>query len=455
MIGFTRLMCNMGTVSQEIVAQPPPAVDGSDRGQPRAAAPHEVRELHFSSDQRPLVVWNVTLRCNLRCAHCYIDASSAAAAGELTTDEARAMIDDLAAMGVPVLLFSGGEPLLREDIFELAPYAASKGVRPVLSTNGVLITDDVAKRIRDAGFQYAGISIDGTERHHDRFRAAPGAWRRSWEGLQRCLQHGVRGGVRFTITRDNAAQLPAVLEETVRRGVPRFCMYHLVYAGRGAELAARDVPLAEKRAVVEWLADRARELGEGGTELEILTTDNHADGIYLWRRIAQGGGDGAEVARSKDRHGGPKGLAIMDLLRRHGGCSAGRKFANVGPTGDVHPCQFWTHVSLGNIRKRPFSEIWSDESGLIGQLRGRGDRARGRLTARTPRDFRRPLRPPKRDFGTSWPAKAEVAPTLGGKCGRCRFQEVCGGCRVRAEAVTGDAWAEDPACYLTDEEIAG
>jgi len=402
MIGFTRLMCNMGTVSQEIVAQPPSAVDGSDRGQPRAAAPHEVRELHFSSDLRPLVVWNVTLRCNLRCAHCYIDASSAAAAGELTTDEARAMIDDLAAMGVPVLLFSGGEPLLREDIFELAPYAASKGVRPVLSTNGVLITDDVAKRIRDAGFQYAGISIDGTEEHHDRFRAAPGAWRRSWEGLQRCLQHGVRGGVRFTITRDNAAQLPAVLEETVRRGVPRFCMYHLVYAGRGAELAARDVPVAEKRAVVEWLADRARQLGEGGTELEILTTDNHADGIYLWRRIAQGGGDGAEV---------------MDLLRRHGGCSAGRKFANVGPTGDVHPCQFWTHVSLGNIRKRPFSEIWSDESGLIGQLRGR-------------------------------------ATLLGGKCGRCCFQEVCGGCRVRAEAVTGDAWAEDPACYLTDEEIA-
>ncbi|HUT74965.1 MAG TPA: radical SAM protein [Armatimonadota bacterium] len=392
MIGFTRLMCNMGTVSAEI----------SYAEDAEAKAAHEVRELHFSSDLRPLVVWNVTRRCNLRCSHCYLDATSAAAAGELTTAEARAMIADLAEMGAPVLLFSGGEPLLRDDIFELAPYAAAKGVRPVLSTNGVLITDEVAQRIRAAGFQYAGISIDGTEEHHDRFRGAPGAWRRSWEGLERCLKHGVRGGVRFTLTRDNADQLPAVLEETVRRGVPRFCMYHLVYAGRGAAMAAQDVPVSKKRAVVEWLADRARELGERGVELEILTTDNHADGIYLWQRIAAAGGDGDEV---------------MDLLRRHGGCSAGRKFANVGPTGDVHPCQFWTHVSLGNIRQRRFSEIWNDDSSLIGQLRARDT-------------------------------------LLGGKCGRCRFQEVCGGCRVRAQAITGDVWAQDPACYLSEEETA-
>ncbi len=387
MIAFTRLMCNMGTVSQEIAAQPPSAVG----------------ELHFSSNRRPLVVWNATLRCNLRCAHCYIDARGAAAKGELTTAEARAMVDDLAAMGAPVLLFSGGEPLLRSDIFDLASYAASRGIRPVLSTNGVLICDDVAKRIRDAGFRYAGVSIDGIEEYHDRFRAAPGAWRRSWEGLDRCLRHGVRGGVRFTITRANAPQLPAVLAEAVRRGVPRFCMYHLVYAGRGAQIAEQDVPVAEKRAVVEWLADRARELGNAGTPLEILTTDNHADGVCLWHRVSADGGEGERV---------------MSLLRRQGGCSAGRKFANIGPTGEVHPCQFWTHVSLGNIRTKPFSQIWSDESGLIGKLRAR-------------------------------------AKLLGGKCGRCRFHEVCGGCRVRAEAVTGNPWAEDPACYLSEQEISG
>jgi radical SAM protein with 4Fe4S-binding SPASM domain len=385
-------MCNMGTVSAEI----------SYAEEAEAKAAREVRELHFSSELRPLVVWNVTRRCNLRCAHCYIDATSTAAAGELTTAEARTMIADLAEMGAPVLLFSGGEPLLRDDIFELAPYAAAKGVRPVLSTNGVLITDEVAERIRDAGFRYVGVSIDGTEEYHDGFRGAAGAWRRSWEGVERCLKHGVRGGVRFTLTRDNADQLPAVLEETVRRGVPRFCMYHLVYAGRGTDMADQDLPVSKKRAVVEWLAGRARELGEGGVELEILTTDNHADGIYLWQRIAADGGDGDEV---------------MDLLRRHGGCSAGRKFANVGPTGDVHPCQFWTHVSLGNIRQRRFSEIWSDDSGLIGQLRARET-------------------------------------LLGGKCGRCRFQEVCGGCRVRAQAITGDVWAQDPACYLSEEETA-
>jgi len=395
MIGFTRLMCNMGTVSQEISH----AAD-ADRASATAAA-SQVSELHFSSDLRPLVVWNVTRQCNLACPHCYIDATGAAAAGELTTAEARDMVDDLAAMGAPVLLFSGGEPLLRRDIFELAARAASKGVRPVLSTNGILLSDDVAGRVHDSGFQYAGISIDGVEEYHDRFRAAPGAWRRSWEGAERCLERGVRSGIRFTLTRENAAQLPAVLDETVRRGVPRFCMYHLVYAGRGAALADQDVPAPQKRAIIEWLADRARELGEAGIPLEIMTTDNHADGVHLWRRLVRDGADGEQV---------------MQLLRRHGGCSAGRKFANVGPTGEVHPCQFWTRVSLGNIREKPFSEIWSDASGLIGELRDRSQR-------------------------------------LGGRCGRCRFQEVCGGCRVRAEAVTDDPWAQDPACYLTDEEI--
>jgi radical SAM protein with 4Fe4S-binding SPASM domain len=396
MIGFTRLMCNMGTVSQEIS-------HAQDSGARTVGTAQEAAELHFSSELRPLVVWNVTLRCNLACPHCYIDASRSAAQGELTTEEAQAMVDDLADMGAPVLLFSGGEPLLRSDIFELAARAASKGVRPVLSTNGVLLDDDVVKRLRDSGFQYAGVSIDGIEDYHDRFRAAPGAWRRSFEGAERCMKHDLRSGIRFTLTRENASQLPAVLDETVRRGIPRFCMYHLVYAGRAAALADQDVPVPEKRAIIEWLADRARELGEAGTSLEIMTTDNHADGIYLWQRLEREGGDGEEV---------------KDLLTRHGGCSAGRKFANVGPTGEVHPCQFWTHVSLGNVKHKPFSEIWSDTSGLIGELRARAER-------------------------------------LGGRCGRCRFQEFCGGCRVRAEAVTGDAWAQDPACYLTDEEISG
>jgi len=446
MIGFTRLMCNMGTVSQEISHAPS-----------AATATQPVGELHFSSDMRPLVVWNVTRRCNLACAHCYIDASrdapaslrscaaqdtgdapaslrsraardrGAAAEGELTTEEARAMVDDLATVGAPVLLFSGGEPLLRRDIFDVAVRAASKGVRPVLSTNGILITDDIAMRLRDAGFQYAGISIDGVEDYHDRFRGAPGAWRRSWEGAERCLAQGVRSGIRFTLTRDNAAQLPAVLDETVRRGIQRFCMYHLVYAGRGAALANQDVPAPEKRAIIEWLADRARELGERGVEFEIMTTDNHADGVYLWQRLARERADRRGAACHAPASDSTAATAsddeVMELLRRHGGCSAGRKFANIGPTGDVHPCQFWTHVSLGNIRQRPFSEIWADLGArhavpLLGELRSRAER-------------------------------------LGGRCGRCRFQEVCGGCRVRAEAVTGDPWAEDPACYLTDEETAG
>jgi len=389
LIGFTKLLCGRATVSRAV----------------RQARGEEAREpgmLQFTTADRPLVVWNMTTRCNLRCAHCY-NESGEASVGELTTEEARALIDDLAEMKAPVLLFSGGEPLARADVFELGAYAAAQGIHPVLSTNGTLITPDVAARLRDAGFKYVGVSIDGGREIHDRFRCREGAFDAAWQGIRNCRSVGLRSGVRFTLTKENVADLPSVLAKAVEERVERFCMYHLVYAGRGAALAQADLDPAQRRGVVEWLVEETRRLHAEGVDLEILTTDNHADGIYLYRAIQ---------AQQPER-----AAEVLELLAMHGGCSAGRKFANVDARGDVHACQFWGHFSLGNVRERPFSQIWQcPDHSLPCQLK-------------------------------------EMQVHLTGRCGECAYKAYCGGCRVRAEAIHGDVWAADPTCYLTDEEI--
>jgi radical SAM protein with 4Fe4S-binding SPASM domain len=388
MIGFTKLLCGGATVSRAL----------------RQASGQEQREpglLQFTTAERPLVVWNTTLRCNLRCLHCYNDAGQACA-DELTTQEAERLIADLAQMGSPVLLFSGGEPLLREDIYHLGDYAAARGVRPVLSTNGTLITAKVAGALKRAQFQYIGVSIDGLAETHDRLRCRAGASEAAWEGLRQARAAGLRTGVRFTVTRDNVDDLPGVLDQSVGERVNRFCMYHLVYCGRGAGLADRDLSAAERRRVIQWLVERTEELHRQRREIEILTTDNHADGVYLYRLIME---------RDPSR-----GVEVLALLAMHGGCSAGRKFANVDSRGDVHACQFWGHESLGNVRERPFSRIWQHPGHpLLGQLK----QSQGLLT---------------------------------GRCGDCRYKAYCGGCRIRAQAVHGELWGPDPACYLTDEE---
>lgn len=382
MIGITKLLCGKATVAQAM----------------RAGHPSM---LQFSADRRPIVVWNATYRCNLACAHCYLDAD-AAGADELTTGEARAMIDDLAALRTPVLLFSGGEPLMRADLPQLASYAAGKGLRPVVSTNGTLIDDAMAARLRDAGIQYAGISLDGAEPVHDAFRGAPGSFARAVEALRCCRRAGLKCGVRFTLNADNAADLPAVLDLVERFGVPRFCMYHLVYSGRGRDISTRDATPAQQRAAVMLLMEKALDWERRGVETEILTTDQHADGIL--------------VARYVQQHDPARAAEVVRLLRMAGGCSAGCKVANVDPQGGVHACQFWGHVTLGNVREKPFSRIWNN--GPCAAL----------------------------------DALRDKPPRLTGKCGSCAHKSLCGGCRIRAEAIHGDAWAEDPACYLTEAE---
>jgi radical SAM protein with 4Fe4S-binding SPASM domain len=391
MIGCTKLLCGTATVSEALQ---------HDRDSSKLP-PHL---LQFSSDYRPLVVWNTTNRCNLSCKHCYLNAEDREYEQELTNAEARAFIEDIAAMQCPVLLFSGGEPLLRKDLFELAAYAKSLGLRPVLSSNGTLITPEMAKKLADAGFQYVGVSIDGLEEIHDQFRGRKGAFRDAIQGLKNAAAAGLKIGVRFTVNAENVKDLPAVIDYVAEAGIPRFCMYHLVYAGRGSAMIQADTDIATKRETMEIVAKKTKELAERGVELEILTVDNHADGVYL-----------RNIIESEQ----PERLAeVQHLLEMHGGCSAGTKMSNVDPYGNVHPCQFWGHETLGNVKERKFSEIWKDESNpLLAALRDKQSRVKGR-------------------------------------CGSCSQRAICGGCRIRAEAVTGDMWEADPACYLTDEEIA-
>ena len=388
LIGFTKLLCGTATIS-----------DVMRQRHGHGAMPANL--LQFSSERSPVVVWNITSQCNLKCRHCYIEATEAAKDNEMTTADGMAFIDDLAEMKVPVLMFSGGEPLVRPDLFELAAYAVEKGLRIVLSTNGTLIDDFTAQLIKEAGFQYVGVSIDGSEETHDMFRGEKGAFAAAIAGIRAAKAAGNRTGVRFTLNSLNKRDLPAVLDLIEQEKIDRFCMYHLVYAGRGGDMKNLDVTLDEKREVAQLLIDKALDFDRRGVELEILTTDNHADGLYLLDYIAK-----TNPARVPE---------VRQLLELHGGCSAGDRMADVDYLGNVHPCQFWSDLTLGNVRKRKFSEIWNDleaNDGILARLRTK-------------------------------PAQ------LNAQCGKCSQNRLCGGCRIRA-SVDGDIWGDDPACFWTD-----
>ena len=391
MIGISKLYC--GTVEPS---------DPLRYGRRSAHLPSHL--LQFAADKKPVVVWNVTRCCNLSCRHCYSRSDGRAARGELSTAEGRRLLESLAAFGCPVVLFSGGEPLLRPDILELIGAARALGLRAVLSTNGTLIEPPLAARLKELDLSYVGVSLDGLREAHDRFRGRAGAFEAALAGLRACRQAGIKTGLRFTITRRNAGQIPGIFRLLVAEDIPRVCFYHLVYAGRGSRLVNEDLSKAETRAVVDDILSRTRELHGRGLPREVLTVDNHADGVYLALRLAR-----EDPARAE---------AVLALLRMNGGNSSGVGIGCVSWDGEVYADQFWRHHSFGNVRERPFGEIWSD----------RGEPLMDRL-----KDRRGHLK---------------------GRCARCRWLDLCGGnFRVRAEAVSGDLWEADPACYLSDEEI--
>ncbi len=273
MIGFTKLLCGVATIGEAL----------NYSRQTDTAAPAHM--LQFTTADRPLVAWNTTRRCNLRCLHCYLDSEDIDYAGELTTEQAKAMIDDLAEMGSPVLLFSGGEPFLRKDLFELGEYTIAKGIRAVISSNGTLIDKEKAKRVAEVGFSYVGISIDGARKTHDYFRQKEGAFDAAIKGIENCLEHGVKAGVRLTVNQHNYKDLSEVLDIVEKYKIPRFCMYHLVYSGRAKDLAEQDLTNEQARAIVDQLIAKTYDWYERGVETEILTTDNHADGIMVEKHI--------------------------------------------------------------------------------------------------------------------------------------------------------------------------
>ncbi len=358
----------------------------------------------FAEVKRPVVVWNVTRRCNLHCQHCYASARSLPHPDELTAPEGLALIRELARCRVPALILSGGDPLLRPDLLELIRCAAEHGIHPALSTNGTLIDAAVARDLRAAGAGYVGVSIDGIGRLHDRFRGLRGAWELALRGLRHCRDAGLTVGLRFTLSRTTLLHLPAVLDLMETEQVHRGYVSHLVYVGRANRLAGFALSPAATRAAVETILDRAESLHARGVPLDLVTGNRDADGVFLYLRARQ-------------RHPG-QAPVVLDLLNRRGGNSAGRSIANVDDCGEVHPDQFWQHHRLGNIRSRPFGEIWGDrDQPLLARLRNR---------------------------------RAHIH----GRCAACPLFDACGGgSRVRAEALTGDLWASDPACYLTDAEL--
>lgn len=389
MLNVTRLLCD----------EPAP---GDDLRYGENSKQHGMRL--DSVHQRPIVVWNITRTCNLHCAHCYASSQDEQYPGELTTAEAKTVLEDMADYKVPVVLFSGGEPTIRPDLPELIEYASSLGgLNPLISTNGTLLTKPIVKTLYDAGLRRAGISMDGMEAVHDKFRGSKGSWKLTLDGIRNSLEAGMRVSLRVTITNRNIQDLPHLFDLAEREGIPRVCVYHLAYAGRGEKLLRFDLEHEARRKMVDYVFERTIESYAKGHKLEVLTVDNHTDAAYLQMWVDK------NMPGESDR--------VRALQARNGGNTAGKGMANIDNLGKVHPDQFWWNQTIGSVKERKFSEIWEDDSiELLSDLRNRKS-------------------------------------LLPDDCKNCKWLGLCNGnLRVRAESATGEIFGKDPACYLTEEE---
>ena len=394
MIGISKLYC--GTVEPS---------DALRYGRDSSKLPSHL--LQFSKDKKPVVVWNMGRRCNLKCIHCYAQSRDIEYEDELTTQQGKELIDDLAQFGSPVILFSGGEPTMRKDLPELAMHARDKGMRAVISTNGTLIDEKMAKVLKDIGLSYVGVSLDGMRETNDMFRGVPGAYDAALQGMRNCKKEGIKVGLRFTINKKNAQDIPAIFDLLEKEGIPRVCFYHLVYAGRGSKLVEEDLSHEESRRVVDLIMDKTKEMHDKGFPMEVLTVDNHCDGPYVYFRLLE-----EDPERAAE---------VYELLMMNQGNSTGIGIGCVSWDGSVHADQFWRHYSFGNVKERPFSEIWMDTSDEL--MAGLKDR------------------------------KALIKANAD-RCAKCKWLDICNAnFRVRAEAIYDNVWADDPACYLTKEEI--
>lgn len=353
----------------------------------------------------PVVIWNLIRRCNLTCKHCYSISADTDFPNELSTAQIFEVMEDLKQFGVPVLILSGGEPLLRPDIFDIARRSKDMGFYTALSTNGTLIDENNIEQIAAMGFDYLGISIDGIAETHDKFRRKEGAFEASIKGLRLCHDKGIKVGLRFTMTQDNAAELPKLLQLMDDEKIDKFYFSHLNYAGRGNKNRKDDTHFKTTRWAMNLLFERAMADSKAGRNTEFVTGNNDADGVYLLHWV--------------EKHYPEQAEHIQAKLRQWGGNSSGVNISNIDNQGRVHPDTMWWHYDLGNVKERPFSEIWQDTSDPI--MAG----------------LKQHPRPVK------------------GRCGDCNYLDICNGnTRVRALQLTDDPWAEDPACYLTDAEIS-
>ena len=370
----------------------------------QAQASGQYPSAHDRKARGPVVIWNLIRRCNLTCKHCYALSADHDYAGELSLPEVFAVMDDLKAFGVPALILSGGEPLLRKDIFEISARARSMGFYTGLSTNGTLIDAPLAQRIADAGFDYVGISLDGLQPTHDKFRRLEGAFDRSLAAIGHLDRVGVKVGLRYTMTAMNAHDLPALLDLMQQVGAHKFYFSHLNYAGRGNIHRDKDAHHQATRAAMDLLFERAWAAAQAGSMDDYVSGNNDADGPYLLQWVRQ--------------HLPQWESALHARLVAWGGNASGQQIANIDNLGHVHPDTMWWHHDLGCVRDRPFSAIWNDLSDpLMAGLKQRP----------------RPVQ---------------------GRCGACQHLAICNGnTRVRAQQLTGNFWAEDPGCYLTDAEV--
>jgi heme d1 biosynthesis radical SAM protein NirJ len=353
----------------------------------------------------PVVIWNLLRRCNLTCKHCYTTSTDINFPNELSTPQIYAVMDDLKAFKVPVLVLSGGEPLLHPDIFAISRRAKDLGFYVALSSNGTKISSANIDEIADINYHYIGISLDGLKETHDRFRRVQGCFDQALHGIQLCLQKNIKVGLRFTLTQDNAQDFPALLQLMDDYNIDKFYLSHLNYGGRGNKNRNDDAHFAMTRATMDLLFEASYDWLKAGKDREFVTGNNDADAVYFLHWVAQHFPDKVEHIKAK--------------LEQWGGNASGVNVANIDNLGNVHPDTFWAHYELGNVTERPFADIWLDTSDpLMAGLKQRP----------------RPLE---------------------GRCARCRYQAICNGnTRVRAAQTTGNVWAEDPGCYLTDREIA-
>lgn len=354
-----------------------------------------------SPGKGPVISWNCTKTCNLKCKHCYASSDNKRYNDELTLSDSKRFIDDLKTFNVPALLFSGGEPLMKKDILNILNYANKKNIRSTLSTNGTLLDKDICRFLKKINLGYVGISLDGIGTSHDEFRGVKGAFDSSLKGIRNCMEVNQKVGLRFTITKSNYKDLKDIFYLIKEEHIPRVCFYHLAYSGRGSKMTNEDISKEETRQALDLIINKSIEFGPN---VEILTVDNHADAVYTYLKTLE---------KFKD-----KSENVLKLLKTNGGNRSGMAFANVDFYGNVHPDQFTWQYTFGNVKKENFSSIWKNSNHEI--LKG----LRNRKTL------------------------------LKGKCSTCKWLNVCNGnFRTRAEAVYNDFWAEDPACYLTDEEI--